>query len=199
MKNTRDKLKKNSKMLSRQKNEKLDELKYQINDLTNKVRNLEIIKDRKIPPHEKLDRATVFYKHFMKLMASEKLEEKVVARIKEDKDLLEEIRDSMDKAGLFANKTFKAKRFTKEGDGPPQHLRLFVKYYSVFLNSYQGLPQEIQKQFRKVFNALFDGKSLGDLLGSGDEFEIKHALKSLDEGQVEVFLNKLKEEEVIDF
>ena len=155
MKNTRDKLKKNTKMLSRQKNEKLDELKVQINDLSNRVQNLEIIKDRKIPAHEKLDKATIFYKHFMKLMYSEQLEETAKERLKEDKDLLKEIGDGIDRIGLFANRTFKAKRFTKDDDGPVEHLRIFVKYYAVFLNSYQGLPLEIQKQFRKVFNELF--------------------------------------------
>ena len=167
-KNQRDKLKKNTKMLSRQKNEKLDELKVLINDLSNRVQNLEIIKDRKIPPHEKLDKATIFYKHFVKLMYTDEIDKKVNDKLQEDKELIKGIIDDIDRVGLFANRTFKAKRFTKESDGPLQHLHIFVKYYGVFLNSYQGLTLEIQKQFRKVFNKLFDGKNLGDLLGSGD-------------------------------
>ena len=73
-KNQRDKLKKNTKMLSRQKNEKLDELKVLINDMSNRVQNLEIIKDSKIPPHEKLDKATIFYKHFVKLMYTDEID-----------------------------------------------------------------------------------------------------------------------------
>lgn len=62
-------------MLARARNEKLDELKVSINELSNRIQNLEIIKDRKIPAHEKLDKATIFYKHIMKLMQTEKIEE----------------------------------------------------------------------------------------------------------------------------
>ena len=47
----RDKLKKNTRMLGRAKNEKLDEAKAVITDLSNRIQNLEIIKDRKIPAY----------------------------------------------------------------------------------------------------------------------------------------------------
>ena len=195
----RDKLKKNTRMLARARNEKLDELKASINDLSNRIQNLEIIKDRKIPAHEKLDKATIFYKHFMKLMAAEKLEETAQNQAKEDKEMLKEIGDGIEKIGLFANRTFKAKRFTKEGDGLAQKLRVFVKYYIIFTNSYNGLPSEIQKQFRKTFNKLFEGKNLGDLMTQDEGFELKHALAKLKEEEVQVFIDKLIEEEVIDF
>ena len=62
-------------MLGRQKQEKLDEAKVIITDLSNRIQNLEIIKDRKIPAHEKLNKATLFYKHLIKLMQTEKIEE----------------------------------------------------------------------------------------------------------------------------
>ena len=90
-KNLRDKLKKNTRILARARNEKLDEAKLIINDLSNRIQNLEIIKDRKIPAHEKLDKATIFYKHFMKLMQSEKIDEIAQEKMKEDKEMMQEI------------------------------------------------------------------------------------------------------------
>ena len=88
----------------------------------------------------------------MKLMQTEKIEETAQYKAKEDKEMLQDIGNGIEKIGLFANRTFKAKRFTKEGDGPQEKLRLFAKYYIVFINSYKGLPTEIQKLFKKTFN-----------------------------------------------
>ena len=50
-------------------------------------------------------------------MQIEKIDEAAQYKAKEDKDLFREIGQGIDKIGLFASRTFKCKRFTKEGDG----------------------------------------------------------------------------------
>ena len=133
------------------------------------------------------------------MMQTEKIDEAAQEVAEEDRKLFQEIGEGMDKIGLFASRTFKAKRFVKERDGPVEKLALFAKYYAVFLNSFKAQSSEIQKRFVKVFNELMPDLKLGKLLARGDEYDLRQCLKNLTDKQVALFVDKLVEEEVIDY
>ena len=69
----------------------------------------------------------------------------------------------------------------------------------LFLNAYNGLPTEIQKRVKKVFNEVLPGKHLGTLMVSGDEYNLRQGLKRLDEDEMDCYVKKLIDEEVIDY
>lgn len=55
------------------------------------VNKLEIIKDAKIPFYEKLPKDSVFYKHYMSVLFSGRMQEAAAKKILEDRTMMENV------------------------------------------------------------------------------------------------------------
>jgi len=81
---------------------KVKPLLEEMNVLRARLLEYQMVRDAKIPDHEKLPKDCIFYKHYLQVEMNSKIEQAAKNQIREDKELFEEIG-----AGLSPNKALK--------------------------------------------------------------------------------------------
>ena len=88
-------LKKNSKAPPQKLKKEIEPIDNEIRVLNAKIEELLIVRDSKIPFYEKLPKDCTYYKHFIQQQVTSEIERLAVKQVREDKELLVEIANSL--------------------------------------------------------------------------------------------------------